>query len=76
MKGKFELKGIKSTNPIWDVVDYELEESSDTVTGTIPHPRKKKIILSVSRLIYHQMHIIASNIDRVLLITINNPPTT
>jgi ribosome biogenesis GTPase len=28
MKGKFEIKGIKSTNPIaGDVVDYELEES-------------------------------------------------
>jgi hypothetical protein len=29
---KFRIKGIKSTNPIavGDVVDYELEESSDT----------------------------------------------
>jgi len=34
MKGKFRIKGIKSTNPIavggW--VDYELEETSDSVT--------------------------------------------
>jgi hypothetical protein len=37
----------------------ELEATSDTVIGTI-HERKK-IILSVSRLIYHQMAIIASN---------------
>jgi ribosome biogenesis GTPase len=39
MKGKFRIKGIKSTNPIavGDVVDYELEESSDKVTGTIHH---------------------------------------
>jgi len=80
MKGKFRIKGIKSTNPIavGDWVDYELEESSDTVTGTIHtiHDRKNYIVRKSVNL-SHQMHIIASNIDRVfLLITINNPPTT
>jgi ribosome small subunit-dependent GTPase A len=80
MKGKFRIKGIKSTNPIavGDVVDYELEESSDTVTGTIHkiHDRKNYIVRKSVNL-SHQMHIIASNIDRVfLLVTINNPPTT
>ncbi|WP_338408489.1 ribosome small subunit-dependent GTPase A [uncultured Flavobacterium sp.] len=80
MKGKFRIKGIKSTNPIavGDVVDYELEETSDTVTGTIYniHERKNYIVRKSVNL-SHQMHIIASNIDRVfLLITINNPPTT
>jgi hypothetical protein len=41
---KFRIKGIKSTNPIavGDVVDYELEESSDTVTGTI-HIHEKEL---------------------------------
>ena len=80
MKGKFRIKGIKSTNPIavGDVVDYELEETSDTVTGTIHkiHDRKNYIVRKSVNL-SHQMHIIASNIDRVfLLVTINNPPTT
>ena len=80
MKGKFRIKGIKSTNPIavGDVVDYELEETSDTVTGTIHkiHERKNYIVRKSVNL-SHQMHIIASNIDRVfLLVTINNPPTT
>ena len=80
MKGKFRLKGIKSTNPIavGDVVDYELEETSDTVTGTINniHERKNYIVRKSVNL-SHQMHIIASNIDTVfLLVTINNPPTT
>jgi hypothetical protein len=44
-EGKFRIKGIKSTNPIavGDVVDYELEESSDTVTGTIHNIREKRI---------------------------------
>jgi ribosome biogenesis GTPase len=80
MKGKFRIKGIKSTNPIavGDWVDYELEETSDAVTGTIYniHERKNYIVRKSVNL-SHQMHIIASNIDRVfLLITINNPPTT
>ena len=80
MKGKFRIKGIKSTNPIavGDWVDYELEETSDSVTGTI-HTilERKNYIVRKSVNLSHQMHIIASNIDRVfLLITINNPPTT
>ncbi len=80
MKGKFRIKGIKSTNPIavGDIVDYELEESSDTTTGTIYHIHERKnYIVRKSVNLSHQMHIIASNVDYVfLLITINNPPTT
>ena len=80
MKGKFRMKGIKSTNPIavGDLVDYELEETSDAVTGTIfnIHERKNYIVRKSVNL-SKQIHIIASNIDQVfLLITINNPPTT
>ncbi len=80
MKGKFRIKGIKSTNPIavGDVIDYELEETSDTTTGTIHaiHDRKNYIVRKSVNL-SHQMHIIASNLDYVfLLITVNNPPTT
>lgn len=80
MKGKFRMKGIKSTNPIavGDMVDYELDQTSDTVTGTIYHIHERKnYIVRKSVNLSHQMHIIAANIDRVfLLITINNPPTT
>ena len=80
MKGKFRLKGIRSTNPIavGDIVDYELEESSDKTTGTINkiHERKNYIVRKSVNL-SKQMHIIAANIDQVfLLVTINNPPTT
>ena len=80
IKGKFRMKGIKSTNPIavGDVVEYELDESSDTVTGTINtiHDRSNYIVRKSVNL-SKQTHIIASNIDIVfLLITINNPPTT
>ena len=74
------MKGIKSTNPIavGDIVDYELEETTDVTTGTITtiHERKNYIVRKSVNL-SHQMHIIASNIDIVfLLVTINNPPTT
>jgi len=80
IKGKFRMKGIKSTNPIavGDVVDFELDETSDAVTGTIHniHERKNYIVRKSVNL-SKQTHIIASNIDIVfLLITINNPPTT
>jgi len=80
IKGKFRIKGIKSTNPIavGDVVDYELDESSDTTTGVINtiHDRKNYIVRKSVNL-SHQMHIIASNLDYVfLLITVHNPPTT
>ena len=80
IKGKFRIKGIKSTNPIavGDIVDYEVDENSDVSTGTITniHERKNYIVRKSVNL-SHQMHIIASNIDRVfLLITVNNPPTT
>lgn len=80
MKGKFRMNGIKSTNPIavGDIVDYELDQTSDTVTGTIHkiHERKNYIVRKSVNL-SKQLHIIASNIDQVfLLVTINNPPTT
>lgn len=80
IKGKFRLKGIKSTNPIavGDIVDYEIDENSDKITGSIHniHERKNYIVRKSVNL-SHQMHIIASNLDYVfLLITIKNPPTT
>ncbi len=80
IKGKFRMQDIKSTNPIavGDVVDFELDDSSDVITGTIHniHDRQNYIVRKSVNL-SKQTHIIASNIDIVfLLVTINNPPTT
>lgn len=80
IKGKFRMKGIKSTNPIavGDIVDFELDNSTDETVGQIHniHDRKNYIVRKSVNL-SKQTHIIASNIDIVfLLITINNPPTT
>ncbi len=80
IKGKFRMKGIKSTNPIavGDVVDFELDNTTDEVIGQIHHIHdRKNYIVRKSVNLSKQTHIIASNIDVVfLLITINNPPTT
>lgn len=79
IKGKFRLKGIKSTNPIsvGDNVDFELETKNNTETGIINHIHERKnYIVRKSVNLSKQTHIIAANIDQVfLLITINNPPT-
>ncbi|MFD2891887.1 ribosome small subunit-dependent GTPase A [Flavobacterium chuncheonense] len=80
IKGKFRMKGIKSTNPIavGDVVDYNIENTTDETTGVITHIHERKnYIVRKSVNLSKQTHIIASNIDVVfLLVTINNPPTT
>lgn len=79
IKGKFRLKGIKSTNPVavGDLVDFKLETNNDQETGVIEniHERQNYIIRKSVNL-SKQTHIIASNIDVVfLLITLNNPTT-
>jgi len=79
IKGKFRLKGIKSTNPIavGDYVDFELETKNNEATGVINRIQdRKNYIVRKSVNLSKQTHIIASNIDQVfLLITIDNPPT-
>ncbi len=79
IKGKFRIKGIKSTNPIavGDQVDFELESHNDQTTGVIYHIHdRSNYIVRKSVKLSKQTHIIAANIDQVfLLITIDNPPT-
>tara|TARA_R110002050_G_scaffold94765_3_gene197345 strand:- start:79754 stop:80704 length:951 start_codon:yes stop_codon:yes gene_type:complete len=79
IKGKFRLKGIKSTNPIavGDIVDFELETDNNQESGIIHniHDRTNYIVRKSVNL-SKQTHIISANIDQVfLMITINNPPT-
>ncbi|GAA3562674.1 ribosome small subunit-dependent GTPase A [Snuella lapsa] len=79
IKGKFRIKGIKSTNPIavGDLVDFTLETHNNQVSGVIHkiHDRTNYIVRKSVNL-SKQTHIISANIDQVfLMITINNPPT-
>lgn len=79
MKGKFRLKGIKSTNPIavGDKVEFDLEKKGDEEIGVIKTILERdNYIVRKSVNLSKQTHIIAANVDQVfLLITINNPPT-
>ncbi|WP_296634271.1 ribosome small subunit-dependent GTPase A [Polaribacter sp.] len=79
IKGKFRIKGIKSTNPIavGDKVVFDLEKKGDEETGVIKKILdRENFIVRKSVNLSKQTHIIAANLDLVfLLITINNPPT-
>ena len=79
IKGKFRIKGIKSTNPIavGDIVDFNIETDNNEETGIIHdiHERTNYIVRKSVNL-SKQTHILSANIDQVfLMITINNPPT-
>lgn len=79
IKGKFRIKGIKSTNPVavGDSVHFEVETTGDDTFGIINEIEKRKnYIIRKSVNLSKQTHIIAANLDQVfLLVTLNNPPT-
>jgi len=79
IKGKFRIKGIKSTNPVavGDVVVFSSEDTNNKTIGVIHTIKERQnYIIRKSVNLSKQTHIIASNIDLVfLLVTINNPPT-
>ena len=85
IKGKFRMKGIKSTNPIavGDLVSFDLEAAEITETSSglaqgVIHTitDRKNYIVRKSVNLSKQTHIIAANLDRVfLMVTLNNPPT-
>ncbi|MCL6275056.1 ribosome small subunit-dependent GTPase A [Muricauda sp. 2012CJ35-5] len=79
IKGKFRIKGIKSTNPVavGDIVEFELTEvGGETVAVITAIKDRKNYIIRKSVKLSKQTHIIAANLDQVfLLVTLNNPPT-
>lgn len=79
IKGKFRMKGIKSTNPIavGDVVEFEIEQSGDETLATITEiTNRKNYIVRKSVNLSKQTHIIAANLDQVfLMITLHSPQT-
>ena len=71
LRGRFRLKGIRSTNPVvvGDIVDVE----GESIVGI--EPRKNYIIRKSSNL-SKESHILAANIDQVfLVVTIKKPET-
>lgn len=79
IKGKFRIKGIKSTNPVavGDVVEFEIERSGDETLATITEIKdRKNYIVRKSVNLSKQTHIIAANLDQVfLMVTLNSPQT-
>ena len=79
IKGKFRIKGIKSTNPIavGDRVQIHLETLGDEEIGVIEKIfDRDNYIVRKSVNLSKQTHVIAANVDLVfLMITINNPTT-
>ena len=82
IKGKFRIKGIKSTNPIavGDRVSFIVQKSADhsDKMGLITAiSNRKNYIIRRSINLSKQSHIIAANIDQaVLVITLKHPVTT
>lgn len=77
IKGNFRLRGIRSTNPVavGDVVDLN-ENPDGTAFICEIEPRRNYIIRRASNL-SKQSHILAANLDLVLLvITVSSPQTS
>lgn len=77
IKGKFRLKGIRTTNPIAvgdRVVISKLNDDASYITEIIP--RKNYIIRRASNL-SKEAHIIAANLDQAfLIVTLSHPVTS
>ena len=76
IKGKFRLKGIRTTNPITvgDFVEYELLEDGTGIISKIEE--RKNYIIRKSVNLSKRAHIIASNIDvAFLVVTLYHPKT-
>ncbi len=84
IKGKFRIKGIKSTNPVavGDHVEFNLQSVSNSENeqkiGLINAiSERKNYIIRRSQNLSKQSHIIAANIDQAVLVaTLNYPLTT
>ncbi len=78
LKGKFRLSGIKHTNPVTvgDHVEFEMEPDSDNGVINKIADRRNYIIRKANNL-SKQTHIIASNLDQLMLIaTLAYPKTS
>ncbi len=79
LKGKFRIKGIKTTNPVavGDCIYFEIDKKGKDEFGVIHKIEERdNYIIRKSVNLSKQTQIIAANIDLAfLLVTLNNPPT-
>ena len=80
LKGKFRIRGIKTTNPVsvGDKVFFEIDNLGDDEYGVIYEiENRDNYIIRKSVNLSKQTQIIAANIDLAfLIVTLNNPPTS
>jgi ribosome biogenesis GTPase len=80
LKGKFRIKGIKTTNPVsvGDKVCFKIDNLGDDEFGVIYEiENRDNYIIRKSVNLSKQTQIIAANIDLAfLIVTLNNPPTS
>lgn len=77
IKGRFRIKGLRTTNPVavGDEVEIEVSPSGDAVIIDI-HERKNYIIRKATKL-SKATHIIASNVDQaVVIVSLMKPRTS
>ncbi len=77
IKGKFRIKGIKTTNPIavGDKVEFEMEADGRGVIHKIEE--RKNYIIRKSINLSKQSHILAANLDQAfLVVTLASPRTS
>lgn len=77
IKGNFRLKGVRTTNPVavGDEVTVTTPEADGSAFITAITPRRNYIIRRASNL-SKESHILASNLDMVLLVATLSHPTT
>lgn len=77
IKGKFRIKGLRTTNPIsvGDRVGFIMNEDGTGVIESIEE--RKNYIIRKSVNLSKEAHIVASNVDRAyLVVTLVKPPTS
>ena len=76
IKGKFRLKGIRTTNPIAVGDKVVLEEEKDGTAVINEIEKRKNYIIRKSINLSKKSHILAANIDQaILIVTISQPKT-
>ena len=77
IKGKFRLKGIKSTNPVavGDRVEVVINNEGQGFIAAIED--RRNYIIRKSQNLSKQSHILAANVDQAfLVVTVNHPQTS
>lgn len=77
IKGKFRIKGIRTSNPVTvgDKVNFDIQPEDHTGIIHSIEPRSNYVIRKATRF-HHESHLIAANIDQAfLMVTLKSPET-